>query len=207
MWRTRLRWSATAASEPARRRPTIAQADAKSARRVHEGAVGVDLLRPLDRLGKGNVDDAAVLPGNHAIKAARRNEINGIDAESRGHQPVIPGGLAAALHMTQDGYPGLGPGKLRDRLAENLTDPAIGRAAARLLPADALPGPVRNRLRDNDQRKLRPPRRSLSMCAATTSMLSGISGIRMMSAPPAMPAARAMWPASPPMTSRTITRS
>src|SRR6202521_6384909 len=132
----------------------IAEADAEAACGAHQGAVGVDLLRPLDGLGERHVDDAAVLPGHHAVETTCGDEVDRMHAECRRYQAVIPGGLAAALHMTKHGDPGFGPGQLGDRFAQNLPDAPIGDAAARLLAPYALAGAVGNRLGDDDQGKV-----------------------------------------------------
>jgi hypothetical protein len=55
---------------------------------MDQRAGGIDTLRLGDRIGEWHVDDPAVLPGDHAVEAAGRDEIDGMDAKGRGNQPI-----------------------------------------------------------------------------------------------------------------------
>src|SRR5947208_17166137 len=79
----------------------IPEADAEAAGGAHQGAVGIDLLRPLDRAGERHIDNLPVLPGDHAVEPALGDQIDRTDPKGRADQPVFPVRLAAALDMAE----------------------------------------------------------------------------------------------------------
>src|SRR5258708_8426813 len=79
----------------------VAEADAEAAGGAHQRAVGVDLLRRGDRLGERHVDDAAVLPRDHAVDLAGGDEGDRGPAESRAEQPLAPAPPPPPPHLSQ----------------------------------------------------------------------------------------------------------
>src|ERR1700747_1240981 len=62
----------------------VAEADAKTARGAHQGAVEINLLRRRSRFRDRYVDHPTILPCHHAVELAFGNEVDGVDAESGG---------------------------------------------------------------------------------------------------------------------------
>src|SRR6185437_11575432 len=120
----------------------VAETDAEAARGAHQGAVGIDLLRRGDRLGERHVDDAAILPRDHAVGLAVGDEVDGMHAEGRRDHAVAPGRLAAALHVAEDRDARLGAGRARERFAQRMADAAIADAAGRVLALYTLAGQI-----------------------------------------------------------------
>src|SRR5260221_13426874 len=129
----------------------IAEADIEAARGMDQRAGGIDTLRLGDRIGEWHVDDPAVLPGDHAVEAAGRDEIDGMDAKGRGNQPIGRIRLAAALDVAEDGDAGFGAGPASELLAEELADAAERCAATAVSALDLLAERVPDRLGDDDQ--------------------------------------------------------
>ena len=73
---------------------------------MDQRAGGIDALRLGDRIGERHIDDPAILPGDHAVEPAGGGEIDGMDAEGRGDEPVGGVGLAAALDVAKHGDAG-----------------------------------------------------------------------------------------------------
>ena len=162
----------------------------------------IDGAGAADHLLQRHVDHRAVPPADHAVGLAGGQQVDRAHAERRGEQAVL--GRRHGRRAGRGPAPWRAPPRRSSRLSR----------CASHSPMLASPRAARPPRRDRPP--LRPPRpaprcgrsrRRLAMRSTTCSRCQRTSGISTMSAPPAMPAAMAMWPASRPITSSTMTRS
>ncbi len=59
----------------------VTEIDSQPARCAHKRTVGIDLLRSLNCFGERDVDNPSILPSDHAIEAARRDQVDCVHAE------------------------------------------------------------------------------------------------------------------------------
>src|SRR3546814_1775404 len=118
--------------------------------RISDWSSDVCSSDPPDR----HVDDLAILPRDHPIELARGDQVDRMDAEGRGQQPVARLGRAAALDMAEHRDARLGPGQVGNPLADILADAAIGRLAAGMSGQQRLARLGLHRLSDDDEREV-----------------------------------------------------
>src|SRR5260370_38704554 len=114
------------------RTSAVPERDSEAARRAYQRTKGINGLGRHDGIGERHIHHGAILPGDHAIEAAARHQVHGMDAEGLCHQPIAPGRRAAALDMPEHGDTNLGAGEWAQHLREAVTDATI--AAGLALP-------------------------------------------------------------------------
>ena len=171
---------------------------------MHEHAVGFQAPCLAGDLLECHVRRLAVLPDDIAVGLALGHQVDGIGAERAREDAVEGARRTAALHVPEHGDARLGAGLARDDVGDGGAD-----AVADLAVGEG----VRDRLARGSRTPSEQttsawfcPRVRARRCAATFSMSNGISGMRMTSAPAAMPVAMAIQPTSRPITSSTIVR-
>ena len=200
-----------AALAPGRLQPTRRRLLEEHLRDVVE--LGVDQLQLADRVGQRDAHDAARLRARPSCPTPPSCTASmAADAEAGGEHAVEGRGRAAALHVAEHGDPGLvagaGPRSPRRGGADAAeADVAEGVELARLAAPACPPWASRPRRPPRSRRSRLPSVCRCRIASHTASTSKGCSGMRMIVAPPAMPAHAAMWPAWRPITSTTITRS
>src|SRR5271166_193929 len=167
-----------------------------------------------DGFEQRNGNDLVGAQGGHASEFAAVDHVDSAKAVARGQDAVEGAGRSAALDVSKNHGASFEAGALFNFASED-----IGNAAefdvAKLVLAHVLQhgralarfgGGELCAFGDHDDRKIKAALVALADGVCNFSTSKGRSGIRMTSAPPAMPLYRAIQPASRPITSTTMTR-
>ena len=166
---------------------------------------GLQLRR---RLAQRDGDDVVAAQRRHLAELACLDEVGRLEPEARREDAVVRGRRAAALHVPEHGHARLEAGAALDLVAELLADAALGEQLVAELVDLALVLGARQlaAFADDDDREVLAVACRRRSSAHTSSMSTGRSGIRITSAPPAMPLCTAIQPVWRPITSTTMTR-
>ena len=184
----------------------ITERNVDIARGLHQLAVRRDKPEPIDCFGNRHVTYLIVLVAHHRPEMPLVRQLDGFNAETCRQNSVEGRRRAAALKMTEHAGARFFSRACCDFARHDFADPAQPKLAPSTSRFTCSPcfGLAPSAATTTVPKRPAASRELITL--AILSLSNGISGIKMISAPPAMPPCNAIQPACRPITSTTMTR-